>query len=119
MVVLSSSPQVYANCDFRQLERSCGMALPPAFQDELQAWLDARLDERLVAERKTMLEMVIKLVTFLFDEHIQRDGEARGRELEQLRANIQASLDRMLGVLEQQTERIHRAARGEPVDRMN
>jgi hypothetical protein len=96
-----------------------GMALPEAFQNELEAWLDARLDERLVAERKTMLEMVIKLVTFLLDEQIQRDGEARGRELEQLRANIQAAFDRIEGVLEQQAQRIDRATRGEPVDRMN
>jgi hypothetical protein len=95
------------------------MALPPEFENELQNWLNARLDERLVAERKTMLEMVIKLVAFLFDEHIQRDGEAHGRELEQLGAKIQAALDRIQGVLEQQTERIDRAARGEPLDRMN
>jgi hypothetical protein len=95
------------------------MVLPDAFQNELEAWLTRALDERLVAERKTMLEMVIKLVAFLFAEQIQRDGEAHGRELEQLGAKIQAALDRMLGVLEQQTERIDRAVGGEPVDRMN
>jgi hypothetical protein len=95
------------------------MALPVEFENELLRWLDGRLDERLVAERKTMLEMVIKLVAFLFDEQLQRDGAARAKELEQLGANIQTTLDRMLGVLEQQTERIDRAVRGEPVDRMN
>ena len=95
------------------------MVLPPEFENEPLHWLDARLDERLVAERKTMLEMVIKLVAFLFDEHIQRDGEAHGRELEQLGAKIQAALDRIEGVLEHQAARIDRAARGEPLDRMN
>jgi hypothetical protein len=91
------------------------MSLPIEFQNELEAWLDARL----VAERKKMLEMVIKLVVFLFDEQAQRDGEARGQELEQLGAKIQASFDRIEGVLEQQADRIDRAARGEPVDRMH
>jgi hypothetical protein len=95
------------------------MALPDAFQNELEAWLTRALDERLVAERKTMLEMVIKLVAFLFDEHIQRNGEAHGRELEQLREKIEASFDRIEGMLEHQAARIDRAVRGEPVDRMN
>jgi hypothetical protein len=96
-----------------------GMALPIEFENELLRWLDARLDERLVAERKKMLEMVIKLVVFLFDEQIQRDGEARGQELEQLNAKIQAAFDRLEGVLEKQADCIDRAVRGEPVDRMN
>jgi hypothetical protein len=95
------------------------MTLPVEFENELENWLKRALDERLVAERKTMLEMVIKLVAFLFDEHIQRDGAAREKELEQLSAKIQAALDRIEGVLEQQADRIDRAARGEPLDRMN
>jgi hypothetical protein len=95
------------------------MVLPDAFQNELEAWLTRALDERLVAERKTMLEMVIKLVAFLFDEQIQRDGAAREKELEQLSEKIQTSFDRVEAVLEQQADRIDRAVRGEPLDRVN
>jgi hypothetical protein len=95
------------------------MALPDVFQNELEAWLTRALDERLVAERKTMLEMVIKLVAFLFDEQIQRDGAAREKELEQLSEKIQTSFDRVEAVLEQQADRIDRAVRGEPLDRVN
>jgi hypothetical protein len=96
-----------------------GMVMPVEFENELERWLDGRLDERLVAERKTMLEMVIKLVAFLFDEQIQRDGAARAKELEQLSEKIQTSFDRVEAVLERQAACIDRAVRGEALDRMN
>jgi allophanate hydrolase subunit 1 len=87
--------------------------------DELERWLDTRLDERFKRQQRALLEGVVEMVAAMLTEQIKYDGAAREKELEQLGAKIQAALDRIEGVLEQQAERIDRAARGEPVDRMN
>jgi hypothetical protein len=96
-----------------------GMALPEAFENELLRWLDTRLDERFKRQQRTLLEGVVEMVAAMLTEQLKYDVAARGKELEQLGAKIQASFDRIEGVLEQQADRIDRAVRGEPVDRMN
>jgi allophanate hydrolase subunit 1 len=95
------------------------MTLPPEFENELLHWLDARFDERFKRQQRALLEGVVEMVAAMLTEQIKYDGAAREKELQQLGAKIQASLDRIEGVMEQQTERIDRAMRGEPVDRMN
>jgi ElaB/YqjD/DUF883 family membrane-anchored ribosome-binding protein len=94
------------------------MALPVEFQNELQAWLDARLDARFERQQEALLTLVLKLLESMLNETLRHNGEAHGKELEQLSAKIQAAFDRIEGVLEQQADRIDRAARGEPVDKM-
>jgi ElaB/YqjD/DUF883 family membrane-anchored ribosome-binding protein len=97
----------------------CGMSLPVEFQNELQAWLDARLDERFKRQQQALLTLMLKLLESMLNETLRHNGEAHGRELEQLSAKIQAAFDRIEGMLEHQQARIDRAVRGEPVDRMN
>jgi hypothetical protein len=97
----------------------CGMALPAEFENELLRWLDARLDERFARQEQALLTLMLKMLESILDETLRHNGEAREKELEQLGAKIQAAFDRIQGVLEQQADRIDRAARGEPVDRMN
>jgi allophanate hydrolase subunit 1 len=92
------------------------MALPIEFENELENWLTERLDERFARQQRAVLEGVIKMVAAMLNEQIKYDGAAREKELEQLGAKIQAALDRIQGVLEQQMARIDRAAHGEPVD---
>jgi NADH dehydrogenase FAD-containing subunit len=95
------------------------MSLPVEFENELQAWLDACLDERFKRQQEALLTLVLKLLESILNETLRHNGEAHEKELEQLGLKIQASLDRIEGVMEQQTERIDRVARGEPIDRMN
>lgn len=95
------------------------MTLPPEFENELERWLDARLDERLARQQRALLAGVVRMVTAMLDAQVKYDGAAREKELEQLGEKIQASFDRMEAVLERQAACIDRAARGEPVDRMN
>jgi ElaB/YqjD/DUF883 family membrane-anchored ribosome-binding protein len=83
--------------------------------DELEYWLTARFER----EREATLTLVLKLLESMLNETLRHNGAAHERELEQLSAKIQASFDRIQGVLEQQADRIDRAARGEPIDRMN
>jgi hypothetical protein len=92
-----------------------GMSLPVEFENELENWLR----ERFKRQERAILEGVIKMVAAMMSEQIQRDGEARGQDLEQLSAKIQAAFDRIEGMLEKQADCIDRAARGEPLDRMN
>jgi hypothetical protein len=87
--------------------------------DELERWLDTRLDERFKRQQRALLEGVVEMVAAMLTEQIKYDGAAREKELEQLSAKIQAAFDRIEGMLEQQADRIDRAARGEPLDRMN
>jgi hypothetical protein len=101
-----------AGCDFCKLARPCA---DMTMLDELERWLTARFER----EREATLTLVLKLLESMLNETLRHNGEAHEKELKQLSAKMQASLDRMLGVLEQQQERIDRAARGEPLDRMN
>jgi hypothetical protein len=88
-----------------------GMTMP----DEFERWLAARFER----EREATLKLVLKLLESMLNETLRHNGEALGKQLEQDFSKIQATLDRMEGVLEQQADRIDRAARGEPLDRMN
>jgi hypothetical protein len=110
---LSSLPRLYASLQFLQIATIIGGMADAVRQ------IEDFLTERFAREREATLELVFRVVERLLNEQIRRDGEAHGRELEQLSAKIQASFDRIEGVLEQQADRIDRAARGEPLDRMN
>jgi hypothetical protein len=89
----------------------CGMTLP----DELERWLTARFER----EREATLKLVLKLLESILNETLRHNGEALGKELEHEFSKVQATLDRMLGILDLQAARIDRAVRGEPLDRMN
>jgi hypothetical protein len=93
----------------------CGMSLPVEFQNELQAWLDARLDERFKRQQQGVIEMVGAMLS----EQIRSDGNACRQEfagefakLKSLVAEYQCTVDR-LHVLIEQMARIDRAAHGE------
>ena len=91
------------------------MSLPVEFQNELQAWLDARLDERFKRQQQALLTLVLKLLESILNETLRHNGAAREKELEQLGTKIKAALDRIEGVLERQAACIDRAARGQLV----
>src|SRR5947208_3542283 len=95
------------------------MTLPPEFENELERWLDARLDERFKRQERQVLEGVIKMVGAMLNEQIRSDGEACKRELEgefakfeQGFAKLQSALDTMQNLTEKLT-RLDRAAHDE------
>jgi type II secretory pathway component PulM len=94
-----------------------GMTLPPEFENELENWLNARLDARLERERAALLTVVIEEVKSLLKEQIWHDAEARGQELEQGFAKLQGFIDQMQNLVEK-LQRLDRAAHNEPVDSM-
>jgi type II secretory pathway component PulM len=91
-----------------------GMTLPPEFENELQNWLNARLDARLARERAALLTVVVEEVKSLLREKIWHDAEARGQELEQEFARLQGFVDQMQKLIEK-LARLDRAAHNEPV----
>jgi hypothetical protein len=96
-----------------------GMTLPPAFQDELTAWLDARLNERFERQQRLVLEGVVEMVAAMMSEQLKYDGNACRQEfanefakLKSIVADYQSTVDRLHGLIEQM-QRLDRAAPGE------
>jgi DNA-binding transcriptional regulator GbsR (MarR family) len=84
--------------------------------DELERWLTARFER----EREATLTLVLKMLENILNETLRHNGEALGKELEQQFSKVQATLDRMLSIIDLQADRIDRVVRGEPLDdRMN
>lgn len=98
------------------------MALPIEFQNELQAWLDARLSERFARQHRAVLEGVIKMVAAMLNEQLKLGGEACKLELGEEFAKLQDAVERQQSIVEhmqgliEQMRRLDRAAHGEPVD---
>jgi hypothetical protein len=95
------------------------MTLPPAFQDELTAWLDARLNERFARQQRTVLEGVVEMVAAMLSEQLKLGGEACKLEFADEFAKLQDAVDRQQSVvarlqdLIEQMQRLDRAAHGE------
>jgi hypothetical protein len=71
-----------------------GMTLPPEFENELENWLNARLDERFERQQRAVLEDVVKMVAAMLNEQIRADGEVQKREFEGEFAKLQDIVDR-------------------------
>jgi hypothetical protein len=107
------------------LAASGSMSLPEAFQNELLAWLDARLSERFARQQRTLLEAVIKTIEAMLNEQLRLGGEVCKLELGEEFARLQDAVDRQQSVvadlqdLVKKLQHLDRAAHGEHSTTMN
>jgi hypothetical protein len=92
----------------------CGMMLPPAFENELLAWLDARLNERFAQQQPAVFEGVVQMVGAMLSEQLKYDGNACKQEFANEFEQLQKYVDRMQALVEN-LARIE-AARDAPVN---
>jgi hypothetical protein len=90
------------------------MSLPEAFQNELLAWLDARLSERFARQQRTLLEGVVEMVAAMLTEQIKLGGEVCKLELGGLGeefAKLQDAVDRQQSTVAQLQDLIKKLQR--------